>query len=559
VLVSGSESGGNPAANDGGRERQELFISYSQKDRAFLEQFWVHLSPLEGDYGLRRWDDSRIQPGDIWLMEIEQALERAQVALLLVSPHFLASDFIRRKELPKLFEAANKDGVKILWLPIRPCSWKRYPQIEQYQSVGSINPTLSEMGEGERDREMVRITDRIHELFEQIGKERLAAREAAKAEAMALREEEEAKRQAEETAQTERSSAENEARAEAERWKAEAEAAKDEAERTRLEMERLAREKEELQRQASLKMPQPLPQPDPPSTKWPQLIQIPATRGWLVREGKEWRKQEEAIRVLGYREELAEGIALTMLQIPAGEFRMGSPQSEEGRSENEGPQHPVKLTSFFLAQTPVTQAQWKVVAGWAKVDVDLKPAPSGFNGANRPVENVSWHEAIEFCRHLSKHNGKEYTLPSEAQWEYACRAGTTTPFAFGDTLAQEVANYDGTKTYGSVPKGLCRQQTTDVGSFPANKWGLQDMHGNVWEWCLDHWHDNYNSSPEDGPAWLDGSANSKIYRVLRGGSWGSDPVHCRSACRDYYHPAYASSNFGFRVCCLPRGRFSSAL
>ncbi|MEB3334271.1 MAG: TIR domain-containing protein, partial [Cyanobacteriota bacterium] len=263
MLVSGG--GDNPGGGDGGRgQRQELFISYSHKDRAFLEQFWIHLSPLEEDYGLRRWDDSRIQPGDIWLTEIEQALERAQVALLLVSPHFLASDFIRRKELPKLFEAAKKDGLKILWLPIRPCSWKRYPQIEQYQAVGSMNPTLAEMGEVERDREMVCITDRIHDLFEQMSKERLATQEAAKAEAMAQRQEEErvwaeqkAKRQAEETAQRERLRADNDARAEAERWKAEAEAAKTEAERTRVEMERLAREKEELQRQASLKMPQP--------------------------------------------------------------------------------------------------------------------------------------------------------------------------------------------------------------------------------------------------------------------------------------------------------------
>jgi len=166
-LVSEGES--NPLESDGGRvQRKELFISYSQKDRAFLEQFWIHLSPLEEDYGLKRWDDSRIQPGDIWLKEIEQALERAQVALLLVSPDFLASAFIRRKELPTLFDAAKKDGLKILWLPIRPCSWKLHRQIEQYQSVGSLDPTLSEMDGAKRDREMVKITDRIHKLFERI-------------------------------------------------------------------------------------------------------------------------------------------------------------------------------------------------------------------------------------------------------------------------------------------------------------------------------------------------------------------------------------------------------
>jgi tetratricopeptide (TPR) repeat protein len=245
-----------PHVHDSNREG--LFICYSQKDRAFLDRFWSHLSPLAKDFGLQRWDDSRIQPGVIWLQEIEQALERAKVALLLVSPDFLAPGFILSKELPRLFEAARHGGLTILWLPIRPCLWQRHRQIEQYQAVGSLDPTLAEMSAVEMDREMVRITDRIHDLFEQIGKERLAAQEGAKAEAMAQRQEEErvlteqeAKRQAEETARNEHLRAESEARAEAERWKAEAEAAKDEAERTRVKMEQLAREKGGLQRDLS--------------------------------------------------------------------------------------------------------------------------------------------------------------------------------------------------------------------------------------------------------------------------------------------------------------------
>jgi replicative DNA helicase len=183
------EGDGKPSASKGGRvQRQELFISYSRKDRPFLEQFWIHLKPLETIYGLQRWDDSRIQPGDIWLEEIEGALERAQVALLLVSPNFLASEFIQRKELPSLLDAAKKDGLKILWLPIRPCSWKRYPQIEQYQSVGSVNPTLAEMDEVERDRAMVTITDHIHDLFKGSQKEQLSVIQAAEAEALGKRE-----------------------------------------------------------------------------------------------------------------------------------------------------------------------------------------------------------------------------------------------------------------------------------------------------------------------------------------------------------------------------------
>jgi formylglycine-generating enzyme required for sulfatase activity len=525
-------------------ERRELFISYSHKDRAFLEQLWIHLSSL-ADYGLKHWDDSKIKPGDIWLEEIEQALARAQVALLLVSPDFLASTFIRRKELPTLFDAAKKDGLTILWLPIRPCSWKRYPQIEQYQSLGSLEPTLAEMDEAERDRAMVKITDHIHDLFERLGGERWAARQAAEAEASARRQEEkrriseqDAKREAEEKAKLESLNGENNARAKAERWKAEA--------------ERLAREKQELQRQANLNTPQQSQHYEAPNLNEPQLIPIPATRGWLVREGKEWRKQEEPITEKGYLEELAKGVAITMLQIPAGEFLMGSPQSEEERSDFEGPQHQVKLQSFFLGQTPVTQAQWKVVAGWPKVAVDLNPTPSRFKGDIRPVEQVSWEEAMEFCHRLSQRSNLAYTLPSEAQWEYACRAGTKTPFAFGDTLTPELANYDSNYTYMSGPEGIYREETLDVGSFPANAWGLHDMHGNVYEWCLDPWHESYGGAPSDGTAWVNGAENEGL-RLLRGGSWYRLPRHCRSAYRNGGHQVSRNLSVGFRLCRFPPG------
>jgi formylglycine-generating enzyme required for sulfatase activity len=555
-----SGGGDNPGRDDGRFERQELFISYSQKDRAFLERFWTHLSPLEEDYGLKRWDDSLIQPGEIWLQEIEQALERAKVALLLVSADFLASAFIRRKELPMLFEAARQGGLSILWLPIRPCSWQLHRQIEQYQPVGSLDPTLAEMSAVEMEREMVRITGRIHKLFERINQERLATQQAAKAEAMALRQEEEralaeqeAKRQAEETARNERLRAESEARAEAERWKAEAEAAKDEAERTRVEMERLAREKEEFQRQAretqdherqsNLKTPQPPAQPEFQRSKGPQLIQISTTRGWLAREGNEWRKKEEPITVRGYQEKLAEGVAITMIEIPAGEFLMGSPDAEGGRYADEGPQHKVSLRSYFLGQTPVTQAQWEVVARWGKVDRDLKSAPSNFSGANRPVERVSWHEAMEFCRRLSMRTGGRYVLPSEAQWEYACRAGTTTLFAFGDKLTPEVANC----LYNVM--NIFSGKTSEVGIFPGNEWGLYDMHGNVLEWCADPWHASYQGAPADGSVWSDGGGDKWL---LRGGSWLSNPGNCRSAYRDWPRPDYRGYFIGFRVCCLPQ-------
>jgi formylglycine-generating enzyme required for sulfatase activity len=213
----------------------------------------------------------------------------------------------------------------------------------------------------------------------------------------------------------------------------------------------------------------------------------------------------------------------------------------------------VKLAGFYLGQTPVTQAQWKVVAGWQKVERDLNPDPSNFKGANRPVEQVSWDEAMEFCRRLSQRTKCEYSLPSEAQWEYACRAGTTTPFAFRETLTPDLANYDGSYSYGTGPKGIYRKQTSEVGSFPANAWGLQDMHGNVCEWCLDTWHDSYNGAPIDGTPW--GSSGDQGARLLRGGSWNNDPRNCRSATRDWGLQFTRNNDIGFRLCVPPPRTF----
>jgi formylglycine-generating enzyme required for sulfatase activity len=170
------------------------------------------------------------------------------------------------------------------------------------------------------------------------------------------------------------------------------------------------------------------------------------------------------------------------------------------------------------------------------------------------VERVSWRDAMAFGRRLSERTGRRFTLPSEAQWEYACRAGTTTPFHVGDMITTKLANYDGNYTYANGPEGEYREQTTPVGLFPANAWGLQDMHGNVWEWCLDQWHDSYAGAPGDGGAWLvSEDVNSGVNRLLRGGSWDDLPRYCRSASRLPSLPDLADLNVGFRVVCLPQG------
>ncbi len=291
-------------------------------------------------------------------------------------------------------------------------------------------------------------------------------------------------------------------------------------------------------------------------------------------------------RTQGYREWLTpakqakakEGESLTMLWMPPGRFLMGSPADEPQRNDAEGPQHEVRLQGFFMGQTPVTQAQWQAVARWRPSagqgpwSEQLDPDPvskvrgsKGFRGAQRPVVNVNWDQAMAFCRRLSQRTGRHYTLPSEAQWEYACRAGTSTAFHFGATLTTELANYNGEYTHGDGQKGVYRKQTTDVMNFPANAWGLHDMHGNAFEWCLDQWHDNYEGAPHDGSAWIDDDSdninakniNIKSYysfgaRLRRGGSWFIESDDCRSASRSYGHPDGVPINAGFRVCCLPQ-------
>ena len=531
-------------------ERREMFISYSHKDLHWLQRLRVHLKPLEKQYSLERWDDSRLQTGDLWREEIKQALARAKVALLLVSPDFLASDFIDGVELPPLFKAAEREGLKILWVHLRPAYWEIHEDIPKYQRVIPRSKAVSLLSDAEQDEAMVQIAKEIQSAFTQNEAQRESLQKAAEAEALAsiqaeasrredeerrdaVRKEEvqkqEARRKREEIDRLQRLHTENEARSE--------------ADRLRKIDEQLEAEKKELQGRVNQA------NPSQGTHQGLSLIQIPTKRGWIVREGSQWQIKKESISVEGYEQKLAEGIGLRLLQIPAGRFEMGSAAAEEGRAADEGPQHLVQLQSFFLGQTPVTQAQWKVVAGWPKVGVDLNPTPSRFKGDHRPVEQVSWEEAMEFCHRLSHRSNLAYTLPSEAQWEYACRADTTTPFAFGDTMTPDLANYGASYTYGFGPKGVTREETLEVGSLPANAWGLHDMHGNVWEWCLDHWDDTYEGAPADGSAWTSVAGQQK--RLLRGGSWRNDPRHCRSAIRGKGAQADRADDVGFRLCRFP--------
>jgi formylglycine-generating enzyme required for sulfatase activity len=243
-------------------------------------------------------------------------------------------------------------------------------------------------------------------------------------------------------------------------------------------------------------------------------------------------RHKQAARQFG--EDLGNGVSLELIEIPGGIFLMGS-RAGIGY-DDERPQHSVKIDRFFLGKYPVTQEQWQVVMG-------RLPDCRG-RGAKRPVDRVSWKTADEFCRRLAKQTGRAYRLPGEAEWEYACRARTTTPFYCGETLTTELANYVGEHTYRSEPKGVYRHASTEVGSFPPNAYGLYDMHGNIWEWCADAWHDDYVGAPPDGSIWRAGQSST---HVLRGGGWHEPPDLCRCAARLKQEAGEAEDLFGLRV------------
>ncbi len=305
---------------------------------------------------------------------------------------------------------------------------------------------------------------------------------------------------------------------------------------------------------------------------------------WVIK-----RRKRQATSII---EVLPEGLELELMEIPGGTFLMGTDDQEIERLckkydsdwfRAERPQHRVTIEPFSMGRYPITQAQWKAIAQRTdlKVNIDLEPNPSSFKDDppqpplqegeraktrwDRPVETVNWYQAKEFCARLSKLTGKPYRLPTEAEWEYACRAGTTTPFHFGETITGDLANYNASYTYESEPKGEYRDQTTPVGYFQAaNAFGLFDMHGNVWEWCQDDWHDNYEGAPADGRAWIDTqnlhgdnqsfsvkNNDNKSNKVIRGGSWDTDPYDCRCAIRFYSYPRDDDGNVGLRVVSAP--------
>jgi formylglycine-generating enzyme required for sulfatase activity/tRNA A-37 threonylcarbamoyl transferase component Bud32 len=249
-----------------------------------------------------------------------------------------------------------------------------------------------------------------------------------------------------------------------------------------------------------------------------------AQRKTILRSGSFWR---------------GKNVELDMIDIPGGDFFMGS--SDSGSLVRESPQHLVTIAPFQMSKFPITQEQYLAAIGHN---------PAHFRGDRLPVEKVSWYDAMTFCTQLSERVGKIYRLPTEAEWEYACRARTQTPFAFGTHLYPNLANYDSSIKDSKFSGSLIRRSTSFVDIFPANPFGLHDLHGNVWEWCADYHHDDYTGAPSDGSVWqVDGDPTQCI---LRGGAWGCSPQVCRSTSRHWAPANYHSNKIGFRVVCTEK-------
>jgi formylglycine-generating enzyme required for sulfatase activity len=431
-----------------------LFISHNHADLEWSRKIQTHLQ-RQLDYvdSIDCWDDTRISLGEPWQQQIEGAIQRANVAILLLSPDYLASDWVTRVELPKLLERAQNDGVHLFTLVLQPCDFDRHPVLRAFQVVHDPSRALAQMPPLEQDKVLNQLMWQLKGLLSQAMTDRMTA---------------------------------------ASPWAHPVQA----------------------------HVPEPMTRP-----------------AWAARHGVDEYGYWAEFEVDAQRGPVVQ----RMRWIAPGEFLMGSPDSEKERYGNER-QHRVILThGYWLAETACTQVMWEAVMG---------ENPSHFKGyPHNPVEQVSWDDVVE--KFLPKLNelvpGLKAELPTEAQWEYACRAGVQTPFWFGGQIDTDQVNYCGNYPYTGGQNGEYRKRTVPVKALPSNSWGLYQMHGNVWEWCTD-WLSEYPESEVVDPKWsAKPQEQGGHQRVLRGGGWVNNGVYCRSASRDGYHSGAREGFIGFRL------------
>jgi formylglycine-generating enzyme required for sulfatase activity len=509
----------------------KVFISYSHKDEDLRKELDTHLKILERQGYISPWHDRKIEAGDEWKKEITTYLENADVILLLVSANFLASDFCYDIETKRALERQKADGALIVPIILKPCAWKESP-VSSFQVMPKDGKPISIWND--QDLAFTDITEKLKEKAKQLIERRKqqhlqtqqqAAREEYRQKleeyladgVLSALEQENLQELAQargiaptdaEEMNTQALNQRQEYEEKLERYRQAFERAiqdqfplspttrallkerqdiarLQEADVKRVEQEALDAREKALAEPKTVTTTDISATPTPPAQEPPPVTQ-PATPVDVAPA-----KAPEPPAVEGdFTEQLGNGVELEMVKIPAGQFWMGSPDNEAERLDSEGPQHLVTVPEFWMGKYPVTQKQWQKVAALPKVKRDLKPFPSRFKGDQLPVEQVSWYDAEEFCQRLSQKTGRTYRLPSEAEWEYACRAGTTTRYYFGDSITGEQVNCDSRKTVvvnegilgigrKEEKRGIYREKTTDVGSFPPNKFGLYDMHGNV--------------------------------------------------------------------------------
>ncbi|MGG6270047.1 SUMF1/EgtB/PvdO family nonheme iron enzyme [Leptolyngbya sp. AN03gr2] len=573
----------------------KLFFSYSHRDEELRDQLAAHLATLQRKKVIESWHDRRIVAGAKWAQDIDDNLNLADIILLLISPDFLNSDYCSVTELNQAMERHNTGKACVIPVILRHADWHDEPFAALQALPKNAKPIVTWSDRDEAFLDVVRgirgaVTALLNQRAETTTPETAPA-EAESLDAQSIRETEAITTEIKQSGKGE-------------------EQYRDEVlfclkqdggeisdisrvilnglqESLELPVDRATQIENEIARPfkifrkavIDLKIQAVTPEiqarldrlqqtlklsnedaaaivksvlsaiaPPEPAIVVPSQPSLPTFSFEIITvndRGKEIDRRPDQASYL--REELAKGVFLNMVSIPGGTFWMGAAEGELEARDNEKPRHQVTIEPFYMGKFAVTQAQWTAISTLPKINRDLKPDPSNFKGVNRPVECVTWDDAIECCDRLSRKTGNQYRLPSEAEWEYACRAGTKTPFHFGETITPELVNYDGNQTYANAAKGTYRGQTIDVESFSLNAFGLYQMHGNVWEWCADSWHESYENAPADGRIWETESDQENAARVLRGGSWFNYPWLCRSAFRNVFRRGYSDYWIGFRL------------
>jgi formylglycine-generating enzyme required for sulfatase activity len=572
-----------------------VFVSYSHEDEPLREELGKHLSSLRRSRAIAEWHDRKIDAGAEWAKEIDRNLKSADVILLLISPAFIHSDYCSSVELTQAMEQHEAGTACVIPIILRACDWENEPFAKLQAYPKNAKPVTSSENRDEAFLDIVRgvrgvvqrIAERLSEssTSEEVGRETEAivqeivesgqGEDQYRDEVLFILSQDggeispesrivlEISRKSFQLSEERAKALEAEVIRPFQEFREAAIALiKPQGSVTPRIQSLLDRAQQRLNlsdADAVAIIENVLASISKPVIVVPPKSSLPTFSFEVITvndRGKEIdRRQSQA----SYRrEELAKGVFLDVVAIPGGTFWMGTAEGElkEEGDENyqkwiqsQKPRHQVTIEPFFMGKYAVTQVQWKAIAQLPRINRDLEPDPSKFQGNNLPAEQISWEDAIEFCDRLTRKTGDQYRLPSEAEWEYACRAGTTTPFHFGETITPELVNYDGNYTYANAAKGKYRETTIEVGSVPPNAFGLYDVHGNIWEWCAEPWHESYINAPVDGRVWEMGSDRENTRRVVRGGSWGSLPWGCRSATRLNVDAGTRANNIGFRVVC----------